>query len=387
MKKFASLVFAGVLGGLITLGGLYLLEPSPRTMASDIESLAQPIKNNWNTKPNEVASIPSSFSEAAKKAMPAVVHISSTMDNSTSGNSYDPFQFFFGEGNPYGRQRRPRVGTGSGVIFTSDGYILTNNHVVRNAKEIKVTLTDNRTFKAEIVGAEPKADIAVLKIQGNNLPTLDIANSDQVEVGDWVLAIGNPFELKSTITAGIISAKARNIDLLEGDDAIEAFLQTDAAVNPGNSGGALVDANGRLVGINTAISTEMGVFAGYSFAIPVNLAKRIADDLISFGEYKRPYLGINLYDLDDEMADELGLQFSQGVVVSNVLDGGPAAKGGLAPNDVIVKVGDKNIRTASELQEAIGRSKVGDQLNISVYRNKQPKEIFVRLGTKPNIKN
>lgn len=380
MKKFASLVFAGVLGGLITLGGVYLLEPSPSAITPENGSFAQTVKNNWNTHPDAAATIPGSFSEAARKAMPAVVHISSKVENNGQNGSYaDPFQFFFGQGGP----SRPRVGTGSGVIYSSDGYILTNNHVVRNASEITVTLSDNRTFKAEVVGTEPKADIAVLKIKGNNFPTLDMADSDQIEIGDWVLAIGNPFELKSTVTAGIVSAKARNIDLLEGNDAIEAFLQTDAAVNPGNSGGALVDANGRLVGINTAISTEMGVFAGYSFAIPVNLAKRIADDLIEFGEYQRPYLGINLFDLDDETAEELGLSFSQGVVVSGVLDGGPAGMAGLQPKDVIVKVGDKNIHSASELQEAIGRSKVGDELNVSIFRDKKPREMTVRLGSKP----
>lgn len=387
MKKFASLVIAGMIGGLFTLGGVYLLQPSVQPAAAAVNEVAQVVKSNWNTTP-AAATIPGSFSAAAKKAMPAVVHISVKADMSANNsNSADPFRFFFGEGSPFGQQPRSRKGSGSGVIYTSDGYILTNNHVIRNATDIEVTLTDNRTFKAEVVGTEPKADVAVLKIKGTDLPTLDLADSDQIEIGDWVLAIGNPFELRSTITAGIVSAKGRNIELLPGRDAIEAFLQTDAAVNPGNSGGALVDADGRLVGINTAISTEMGVFAGYSFAIPVNLAKRIADDIIEYGSYQRPYLGINLYNLDNELADELGLNFSQGVVVSDVLAGGSAKAAGFQSNDVIVKVADKNIRNAAELQEAIGRSKVGDQLKVKIYRDRKPKELMVRLGTKPEVGN
>lgn len=387
MKKFASLVIAGMIGGLFTLGGMYLLQPSVQPTSAPVSEVAQVVKNNWSATPS-VVNVPGSFSVAAKKAMPAVVHISVKADMSANNaNGADPFGFFFGEGSPFGQQPRSRKGSGSGVIYTSDGYILTNNHVVRNATDIEVTLTDNRTFKAEVVGTEPKADVAILKIKSNNLPTLDLADSDQIEIGDWVLAIGNPFELRSTITAGIVSAKGRNIELLPGSDAIETFLQTDAAVNPGNSGGALVDANGRLVGINTAISSEMGVFAGYSFAIPVNLAKRIADDIIEYGTYQRPYLGINLYNLDNDLADELGLSFSQGVVVSKVFTGSSAKEAGIQSNDVIVKVADKNIRNASELQEAIGRSKVGDQIKVKIYRDRKPKELMVRLGSKPETGN
>lgn len=387
MKKFASLVIAGMIGGLFTLGGMYLLQPSVQPTSAPVSEVAQVVKNNWSATPS-VVNVPGSFSVAAKKAMPAVVHISVKADMSANNaNGADPFGFFFGEESPFGQQPRSRKGSGSGVIYTSDGYILTNNHVVRNATDIEVTLTDNRTFKAEVVGTEPKADVAILKIKSNNLPTLDLADSDQIEIGDWVLAIGNPFELRSTITAGIVSAKGRNIELLPGSDAIETFLQTDAAVNPGNSGGALVDANGRLVGINTAISSEMGVFAGYSFAIPVNLAKRIADDIIEYGTYQRPYLGINLYNLDNDLADELGLSFSQGVVVSKVFTGSSAKEAGIQSNDVIVKVADKNIRNASELQEAIGRSKVGDQIKVKIYRDRKPKELMVRLGSKPETGN
>jgi Do/DeqQ family serine protease len=385
MKRFASLVLAGIAGGMIALGGAWLISTPDTVLPVEAAPTAQTVRHNWNSPP--LATIPGSFSAAAQKAMPAVVHIAVSTETPVASRSDDPFRFFFGQSSPFGEAPRRGKGSGSGVIYTRDGYILTNNHVVDNATDIKVTLTDNRTFKATVVGTEPKADIAILKIEASDLPSLELADSDQIEIGDWVLAIGNPFELRSTITAGIISAKGRNIELLPGRDAIEAFLQTDAAVNPGNSGGALVDAQGRLVGINTAISSEMGVFAGYSFAIPINLARRIANDIMEYGAYQRPYLGISLYNLDSEAAATLGLDFSQGVVVSEVMEGGSAAAAGLQANDVIVQVDDKSILSASELQEAIGRSRVGDRLRVKIYRKGQPRNLTVELGVNPVTEN
>lgn len=382
MKKFAALVFAGVLGGLITLGGIYLLQPSAKEIVdnnSQSTALRSAVKYN-DTDAADAAALPA-FREAARKAMPAVVHISSTFEGAQAGLEMDednPFRFFFGDEFFRGPQG-PRSGSGSGVIYTEDGYIITNNHVVRNATEVEVTLYDNRKFRAEIVGTNPKTDLAVLKIEGNDLPVLETANSDQAEIGDWVLAVGNPFELRSTVTAGIVSAKGRSIRLLGGGDAIESFIQTDAAVNPGNSGGALVTTEGKLLGINTAIATKQGVFSGYSFAIPINLAKRIVDDIIEYGSYQRPFLGVSIFDLDAEMADSLNLDITQGVVVERILEGGSVDNADVRPYDVIIQVNDRDIRNVPELQEAIGRAKVGERINLTLLRDSRRKKVDVRL--------
>jgi S1-C subfamily serine protease len=270
------------------------------------------------------------------------------------------------------------------VIYSEDGYILTNNHVVEFADEFEVTLHDNREFRARLVGRDPNTDMAVIKIDANNLPAIDLGNSDEVRVGEWALAVGNPFDLTSTVTAGIISAKGRDIDIIKGGKAIESFIQTDAAVNPGNSGGALVDVNGKLIGINSAIATPTGVFAGYSFAIPVNLVKRIADDLVKYGEYRRAYLGVNVATMDTHVAKELGIPFMQGVVVASLDPEGSAAISGVQENDVVTKANGKNVTTTSELMELIGRSKVGETLVLNVVRNGNTQEIPVRLKTRTN---
>ena len=235
------------------------------------------------------------------------------------------------------------------------------------------------SLNAKVVGTNKKSDVAVLKIEASDLPTLEIADSDASQIGEWVLAVGNPFDLNSTVTAGIISAKGRSIQLLGGGDAIESFIQTDAAVNPGNSGGALVDAEGRLLGINTAIATRTGVFSGYSFAIPINLVTRIANDIIEFGSFQRAFLGVNIYELDSDEAEELGVQITQGVVIEKLVDGGSAQYAGLQPKDIIVSVDGKEVKTVPELQEIIGQAKVGDQINVSVMRQGEMKEIPVVL--------
>lgn len=385
MKKIISLVFAGVLGGLIALGGVYLMNPGTNTIQTVSDNNALTVNNNTTAVlPGEA--IPGSFSASAKKATPAVVHISSTFQSTGNMDEGNPFRFFFGDEG--GRNpMRPRQGSGSGVIYTTDGYIITNNHVVENASEVQVTLYDNRKLRAKVIGTNPKTDLAVLKIEGSDFPTLEIADSDNAEIGDWVLAVGNPFELRSTVTAGIISAKGRSIRLLGGGDAIESFIQTDAAVNPGNSGGALVDDTGALLGINTAIATQQGVFSGYSFAIPINLATRIVDDIIEYGSYQRPFLGVSIFDLDNEVADSLRVDVTQGVVIQSVQAGGSAAYAGIQANDVIVKVGDKNIRNVPELQEAIGSSKVGETVTLTLLRNQRRKNIDIRLKAKPDSGN
>ncbi|GJM36285.1 MAG: hypothetical protein DHS20C18_52860 [Saprospiraceae bacterium] len=357
------------------LGGLYLIY-EPASVASSPVATALPV-NNVNIRPG-AATIPFNFTAAAEKATPAVVYISASANGSArsdNNNDNNPFRLFFGD-DLFGG---PQAGSGTGVIYSSDGYIITNNHVVGFADKVEVTLFDNRKFEAKIIGTDEKADLAVIKIEAYDLPTLKLANSDNARVGEWVLAVGNPFDLTSTVTAGIISAKGRSLQLLQGRDAIEAFIQTDAAVNPGNSGGALVDTEGQLLGINTAIATQNGSFQGYSFAIPINLAKRIIDDIIEYGSFQRAFLGVNIYPLDNDAANELGLDISQGVVIEDLVDGGSAQYAGLQPKDVIVKVDDYIIKDVPELTEIVGRAKVGDILNITVNRRGEALQVPVRM--------
>ncbi len=375
MKRLLSLIFAGMIGGLVTVGGIHLLQDD-NAVASQ-SNLAQQVNlNNGQYKANAV---PFDFKDAAKRAMPSVVHITAIQSKETA-RSRNPFRDFFGDDWSFGNPG-PAQGTGSGVIYSRDGYIITNNHVIDFADEIEVTLYDNRTFRAKLVGTDKTTDLAVLKIETDDLPTLSIADSDDAEVGEWVLAVGNPFDLTSTVTAGIISAKARDINILQGNRSIESFIQTDAAVNPGNSGGALVDANGRLLGINTAIATRTGSFAGYSFAIPCNIVTKIVEDLIKYGKSQRGLIGIDITDLDSEQAEELGLDESitQGVVILNVLDGTAGQFAGLLPDDVITQVDGRNVKNAPQLQELVGRKRPGEVVTLTINRDGSTKKIPVRL--------
>lgn len=383
MKQFLSLIGAGIIGGLITLGGIFLAQDTlPGAPSNDTQArmINQPLART------NVSGIPDfNFVDAANRAMPAVVHIMSksggeSANNNRSGNPDNPLRYFFGDDffGGFGGDR-PRQGSGSGVIYTSDGYIVTNNHVVEFADEVEVSLYDNRTFPAKVIGTDPKSDLAVLKIEENGLPTMALANSDNLNIGEWVLAVGNPFELNSTVTAGIVSAKARNISLLGGGEAIESFIQTDAAVNPGNSGGALVDQEGRLVGINTAIATRNGVFQGYSFAIPINLVKRIADDIIKYGSYQRAFLGVSISELDSEYADELGVNINQGVVIEKLFNGGSAQYAGLLEKDIIIAIDGEKVKKVPQLQEKVGRARVGDVVTLTVLRRGKEQDIPVKL--------
>ncbi len=312
------------------------------------------------------------FSVAAARALPSVVSITVRYGHREEGRG-DIFQWFR---NPF---FGPQEGKGSGVIYRSDGYVLTNNHVVEGAEEVWVTLQDNRSFPAEVVGTYAPADLAVLKIDATDLPVLPLADSDAARVGAWVLAVGNPLELGATVTAGIISAKGRDIDIIEDNYAIESFIQTDAVVNPGNSGGALVDVEGRLLGINTAIATSTGFYEGYSFAIPVNLAKKIADDIIAWGSYQRGFLGINITELDDELAERLGLDVTRGVVVTGVVPGSAAEDAGIQLNDVIVAVDGKPVTSAPALLEYVGRARIGQTLHLTLDRHGKKHQIAVVL--------
>lgn len=382
MNKFWSTLLAGAMGGLLTFGAVKLTEkPQDAIQLNSPAAPAKQVRYDYNAPPGAF-----DFTKAAEKTMPAVVHIKATESRQNAAQRQretNPFRFFFGDDffnmDDYAR---PRAGTGSGVIYTSDGYILTNNHVIEFADEFEVTLYDNREFKARLIGSDPSTDMAVLKIDTDGLPPIDLGNSDEVKVGEWVLAVGNPFDLTSTVTAGIVSAKSRNINIIRKGAPIEAFIQTDAAVNPGNSGGALVDINGRLIGINSAIATPTGVFAGYSFAIPVNLVKRIAEDLIKYGKFKRAYLGVDIATMDSNLAKELNISYAQGVWVKALDPDGSAARSGVEENDIITGINGKNVTTVPELQELIGRSKVGEVVALTVARNGKEKQLSVKLKSR-----
>ncbi|MDR1344368.1 MAG: Do family serine endopeptidase [Tannerellaceae bacterium] len=329
------------------------------------------------------------FTTAAESAIHAVVHIKATIKGRSLGGNrqyIDPFEYFFGFGNR-GNQQRPsqaRVGYGSGVIISTDGYVITNNHVVEDADEIEVTLNDERTFISKLVGTDATTDIALLKIEGKDFPTIPFGDSDKLKVGEWVLAVGNPFNLTSTVTAGIVSAKGRGV--LTGDDRngiadkIASYIQTDAAVNRGNSGGALVNTKGELVGINTLIYSETGNFAGYSFAIPISIAGKVATDLKQYGTVQRAMLGISIRDVKDLSDEEKGkLKALDGVYVADFTQFSSAKGAGVEVGDVITAVNDIKVKSVSELQERISRFRPGDKVRLAVDRNGANKTFTVEL--------
>jgi Do/DeqQ family serine protease len=274
------------------------------------------------------------------------------------------------------------MGAGSGVIITKDGYIVTNNHVIENASNIEVTLNDNRTFEAKLIGTDPATDIALIKIDAEDLPYLEYGNSDELKIGEWVLAVGNPFNLTSTVTAGIVSAKSRNINILrreQGTLGIESFIQTDAAVNPGNSGGALVNTSGDLVGINTAIASQTGSYTGYSFAVPVSIVKKVVADLMEYGKVQRGVLGVSIRDVNSELSKEMELGTTQGAYVVEVIEESGAEDAGIKEGDVIVSVNGEAVTKVSELQEKISRYRPGDKVEVTAIRDGKKKEFNVTL--------
>jgi Do/DeqQ family serine protease len=318
---------------------------------------------------------PGSFAPAAKKAAPAVVSIN-TSKAVRHPRSNDPwFQFFFGD-----QGTQEQAGLGSGVIISTDGYILTNNHVVEGADDIEVTLTDSRQAKAQVIGTDPETDLAVLKIALDKLPVIVLGNSDQIDVGDRVLAIGNPFGVGQTVTSGIVSALGRS---QLGINTFENFIQTDAAINPGNSGGALVDASGNLLGINTAIYSRSGGSMGIGFAIPVSTAKLVLDGIVKDGRVVRGWIGVEPNVLSPELAETFGVKADSGVIITGVLQAGPAAQAGMRPGDVIVQVGDKPIRNVSELLTAVAALKPGEAAKFDVRRGEGPVELQITPGLRP----
>ena len=389
MKPNLSHLFSGLAGGLLVLGASYLLPAKSSVQAVEIktETVAQLPKESPKEEQAPAsaelgqlahnmggARAPIDFSAAAEKVMPAVVNVTSISRFKPRSRREEVYMELFG-------RPRDNQSTGSGVIIGKQGYIVTNNHVIEGATEIEVTLYDRRKYKAELVGTDPSTDLAVLKIKAPNLPSVELSNSDETKIGEWVLAVGNPFDLNFTVTAGIVSAKGRNINILGNRKAsIESFIQTDAAVNPGNSGGALVNAEGKLVGINTAIATPTGTYAGYSFAVPINLVKKVVGDLMEYGEVHRAYLGVMIMDVDSDFAKQEGLFVSQGVFVSELIDGGAAKDAGIKKGDVIVGIDGQNVRSVNELQEKVGSRDPGDTVRVKVKRGK--KELVLNMKLK-----
>ena len=314
------------------------------------------------------------FTDAADKAVHAVVHV--TVKSQASYN-YNPFyEFFFGEKQNI--QPEPQVGFGSGVIISSDGYIVTNNHVVDGSTDIEVVMNDRRSYPAEVIGVDPSTDIALVKIAATDLPFMVYGNSDNLKLGQWVLAVGNPYNIGTSVTAGIVSAKARSINIL-GESSIESFVQTDAAVNPGNSGGALVNTMGELVGINTAIASRTGSYSGNSFAIPVNIAKKVVADLKEFGQVQRAILGVTIQDVTQEVAKTHDIEQLKGIYVNGIREGGAARDAGIKEGDVIISVNNVQVNSVSELQEQISKFRPNDKVNITINRDNKEKLFVVTL--------
>lgn len=331
---------------------------------------------------SNISVAPTDFTTAAEASVNAVVHVKIAQQQRSYQSSDDAlFHFFFGPRSQMQQAPQPILGSGSGVIIASDGYIITNNHVIERASKIEVVLNDNRQFEATVIGTDPTTDIALLKIEADNLSYLQFGNSDALRVGEWVLAVGNPFNLTSTVTAGVVSAKSRRMGIINNAQniSIESFIQTDAAVNPGNSGGALVNTRGELVGINTAIASNTGSYAGYSFAVPANIAQKVVQDLKEYGEVQRALLGVTISDVTPELQKELGLEKPVGVAVRALSDGGAAKDAGVEIDDVIMAIDGEEVKTVPELQEKIGRKRPGDSVKLDLIRSGKTKQIIVTL--------
>ncbi len=389
MNRLASIVVASVLSCLLTVGLLYAFgfrgDGSPRTFQIQHRNAVSASNANYTPRTRATEDAPFDFTFAAERVGPAVVHIANTMGAARGGQAGSPdmdmLRQFFGPNfeMPQGGGRRgapqPRMGSGSGVLISDDGYIVTNNHVINDAIDLEVRLDDGRTYKGTLVGTDPTTDIALVKIEvDKKLPFVEFGSSDDVRIGEWVAAVGNPFDLETTVTAGIISAKGRSIDIIgRGSDdprtAIESFIQTDAAVNPGNSGGALVDLDGKLIGINTAIASMTGSYAGYSFAVPGELAKKVTDDLREFGTVQRGFIGASIIEVNPTVAEDKELKVNYGVYIEDLTDKSSAREAGLKVGDVITAVDDNEVRNNPQLLERIGRHRPGDVVKLSYNRD------------------
>jgi Do/DeqQ family serine protease len=404
MKKLLKMLVPSILGSGLTIGVFLLTGLNhPQSSAFNHTQEVLPVHHAVYTVNENGKYIPLDFTGVSSEVMNSVVHIRSIHNVQPASNQYyqgspfgdmfgdDFFKFFYGE--PQSRDKRApkaepyqQVGTGSGVIISSNGYIVTNNHVVDQADEIEVTLHNNDTYKAKVIGTDPSTDVALIQIKENGLHALPMGNSDQVEVGEWVMAIGNPFNLNSTVTAGIISAKGRNINIIDDKSAIEAFIQTDAAINPGNSGGALVNLNGELIGINTAIASPTGSYAGYGFAIPANIVNKVVEDFMKYGTVQRAYLGIMIRDIDSKLIDNENLKVSEGAYVDSLTDKSAAAEAGIKAGDVVTGVDNVSILKSADLLEQIGRHRPGDEVKVSVNRSGKELTYSVKLANQKGMR-
>jgi len=374
MNKHLSSIAVSVAVSLVMLLGYhFMFRPSGKANVGTKDSM--PV--NFTSAYSMNGDLPENFTGAAARATPAVVHIKSTQTYQVS----DPWQDFWGWG--FGNRNlgtQKSESSGSGVILNKDGYIVTNNHVIQNAEYLEVTLSDNRTFPAKFIGTDPSTDLGVIKIEAEHLTAIEFANSDEAKVGQWVLAVGNPFNLASTVTAGIVSAIGRNLEIIKDKTAIESFIQTDAAVNPGNSGGALVDMQGRLVGVNTAISSPTGAYAGYAFAIPANIVEKIVGDLIEYGSVQRVYMGFAKYTvLNNVEADKNDLKIQEGILLQTLNANGSGAQGGLKSGDVITKIDGVEVKTEAKMNEILARHRPGDNLKFTINRDGDVKTLDILL--------
>lgn len=369
MKNISAIFVTSLLSGVITLGAYKLVfeNNSGNLSESGITTeapLHQVSYNGYNSL---------DFTQGVDKAINTVVHVKNVSYH-TVRNPIMEFFYGYQSGQP-----REQVGTGSGVIISEDGYVVTNNHVIRGASEIDITLNDNRTFPAKLIGTDSKMDIALLKIDADEkFPYAVFADSDNIKVGEWVLAIGNPYNLNSTVTAGIVSAKARNL----ATSGIQSFIQTDAAVNPGNSGGALVNTNGELIGINTMISSNTGSYVGYSFAVPSNITRKIVEDLMEFGKVQQGILGVQGFEINSQIAEKLDLKTTQGFYVNDVSKNTGAEKAGVKEGDVITQIDDRSIRSFSDLNAVISTKRPNDKVTALLNRNGKPQSIEITLTNK-----
>lgn len=374
---FLGILLAALIGGVVALAGVsFLIQPQNAGTFDEKQqaSFVNMLSDGNFTIPDGI-----NFVASAQVVTPAVVHVKSQVAYNPRSQR-DPIQEFFGIPDPRGERGQGEgdgnmpMSSGSGVIISSDGYIVTNNHVIEGATKVDISLDNNKRYEATIIGTDPTTDLALLKIEASNLPFVKFGDSDQTKIGEWVLAVGNPFDLNSTVTAGIISAKARNINILrdvENNLQIESFLQTDAVVNPGNSGGALVNLAGELIGINTAIASNTGTFAGYSFAVPSTLVKKVMDDLMKYGAVQRGLLGVSIQSVSPELADYLDKKFpvDQGVYVGGVNENSAGKEAGLKEGDIIISVDGKAVNNVSMLQEMVARKRPGDKVEVEYIRD------------------
>ena len=383
-KNIASIALFGFIGGLTAIGTYKLFE---KPVIPENIIVQNPHNNNHfassNSSTNKTLSASvqgNDFVDVSERTINNVVHVKTQF---TPNYQVDPLMEFFWGGRV---NNQPQVATGSGVIISEDGYIVTNNHVIDNADNIEITLNNKHSYKAEIIGTDPSTDLALIKIEESGLPYISFGNSDHVSIGEWVLAVGNPFNLTSTVTAGIVSAKSRNINILKSDPRknifpLEAFIQTDAAVNPGNSGGALVNTEGNLVGINTAIASQTGSYSGYSFAVPSNIVNKITKDLLEYGTVQRAYIGVVIENIDQVKAEELDLKDIKGIYVRETTETGAANEAGISEGDIITKIGNIEINSTPELQEQIAQYRPGDAVLVTYIRNGK------ETTTKVNLKD